>query len=74
MTDQQFALWVQSGKAIDSQVDVMLDGRSGRTRGCLVSVCINEYANGCLIADCEVVDADGKQWSADHRHLERVTP
>jgi hypothetical protein len=73
MTDQQFAEWVHLGKAIDSRVDVMLDGRSGRIRGCLVSVCIHADESGHRFAECDVLADDGTLWSADHRHLVNVT-
>jgi hypothetical protein len=73
MTDQEFAEYLRTGKAIGSQVDVMLDGRSGRIRGWLVSVCINEEDSGHLLSECDVLDDDGQQWSADHRHLVKVT-
>jgi len=69
MTDEQFVEFIQSGKSMNSPIEVMLDGMFGKVNGQFLSCHIGHDEDGNVFADCTVEDSTGKRWVADHRHL-----
>jgi hypothetical protein len=69
MTDEQLVEFLESGNAMGSPIEVMLDGMFGKVSGKFVGAYITHDEEGNVFADCTVEDSTGKRWAVHHRHL-----